>query len=83
MEWYNILGDNKVSILDILQIYTITAGTALLAADLVALKSKNKEPILAVKITEWRKLIDYLCLSIEDDQYRVVQNNIYLSILGI
>ena len=55
MWWYNILGDNKVRISNILRLDTITAGSSLLTAKLVALKRENYEPILIVKRTEWRK----------------------------
>ena len=55
MWWYNILGDNEVSISHILRIDPITAGSILLTVKLVvsvALKRVNSEPILTVKITE-------------------------------
>ena len=63
MWWYNILGDNEVIISYILHLDRITAGYILLTADLVALKRENSEPILTVKIIEWRKFIDYFGLS--------------------
>ena len=50
MWWYNILGDNEGGISHILQLDHITAVSILLAVRLVALKRKNYEPILIVKI---------------------------------
>ena len=67
MWWYNILGENEGSILHILQIDPITAGSILLTDNLVLLKRENSEPILIVKRTEWMKFIDYFGLSIETD----------------
>ena len=75
MCWYNILGDNKGSISHILRLDTINAGSILLTANLVALKKENYEPILIVKRTEWRKFIDYFCLSIEADPSKVGKKN--------
>ena len=46
MWWYNILGDNEERISDILRIYTITAGSILFNAKLVAPKRENYDPIL-------------------------------------
>ena len=51
---YNILGDNKGIISDILQLDPITAGPVLLTVKLVALKRENHEPIVSVKGTDWR-----------------------------
>ena len=62
---YNILGDTKGIISHILRLDPITTGYTLLTDNLVALKKENSEPILIVKITEWRKFIDYFGLSIE------------------
>ena len=50
--WYNIIGDNKGSITHILRLDTITEGSILLTANLVALKRENDVPILTVKRTE-------------------------------
>ena len=58
--WYN-----KASISHILQLDPITSGSVLITAKIVALKRKNAEPILTVKIIEWRKFIEYFGLSIE------------------
>ena len=60
MWWYYILGDNGGIVSDILRVDTITAGYILLAVKIVALKKVNSEPILTVKITEWRKLLNIL-----------------------
>ena len=51
MWWYNLLGDNEGRISHILRLGTITVGSILLAANLVALKRGNCEPILIVKRT--------------------------------
>ena len=82
MGCYNILGDNEGSISHILWLDIITAGYILLTVKLVALKSGNCEPILTVKRTEWRKFIDYLCLSIEADASRAGKKNIYFVHIG-
>ena len=82
-EWYNIIRYNKGSISTILQIDTIAACCVLLTDNLVALKIENHEPILAVIITEWRKLIDYFGTSINTNPSRVGKKNAYFSILGI
>ena len=60
MWWYNILGDNEGSISRLLWLDYITVGCILPTANLVALKRGNYEPILILKITEWKKFIDYL-----------------------
>ena len=65
MWWYNILGDKKGIISDILRIFTITAGYDFITTNLAEPKRENCEPILTVKITEWKKFIDYFGLSIE------------------
>ena len=52
--WYN-----KASISHILQLDPITSGSVLITAKIVALKRENPEPILTVKIIEWRKFIGY------------------------
>ena len=80
---YNILGDNEVSISDILQLDTITSGSVLLTNNLVALKREKPEPILTVKIIEWRKFIDYFGLNIEANLYRLGKITYILSVLGI
>ena len=54
----------------------ITEGSILLTVKLIALKRVNTEPILAVKITEWIKFIDYFGLIIEADPSRVVKKKI-------
>ena len=77
MWWYNILGDNKGSISHILRLDTINAGSVLITNCFVSLKRENSEPILTLKITEWRKFIDYFGLSIEANPHRVVKKNIY------
>ena len=79
---YNILGDNEVSISDILQLDTITSGSVLLTTNLVALKRGNPEPILTVKIIEWRKFIDYFGLNIEANPSRLGKNNTYSFHIG-
>ena len=82
MWWYNILGYNEGSISHLLQLDIIAAGSILLTVKLFALKRGNYKPILIVKITEWRKFIDFFGLSIKADQSGVGENNI-LSILDI
>ena len=77
MLWYNILWDNEGIISDLLQIDTISAGYVLLASNLVELKRENPDPILTVKIIEWRKLIDSFGLSIEADPSRAGKKNVY------
>ena len=77
MWWYNIFGDNKGSISDPLRLDTITAGSILLTANIIALKRGNYEPILIVKITECRKFIEYFGLSIEADPSRVGKKNVH------
>ena len=57
---YNIIGDNKVSISHLLRLDPMTERSILLTDNLVALKKENYEPILIVKIIEWRKFIDFL-----------------------
>ena len=83
MWWYNILGDNKGSISNLLRLDPIAAGSILLTSKLVALKRENSEPILTVKITEWRKFIDYFGRIIETDPSRLGKKNIFFPILGI
>ena len=80
---YNIIGDNEVSISHLLQLYPITSGSILLTNNLVALKRENPEPILTVKIIEWRKFIDYFGLNIEANPSRLGKITHILSILGI
>ena len=82
MWWYSILGDNEGSISHILRTDTITAGSILLTANLVALKRGNSKPFFIVKITEQRKFIDYFGLIIEGDQSRVRKKKIYFSNIG-
>ena len=76
MWWYNILEYKEGRISHILQLGPSTEGYMLLAANLVALKGGNCETILIVKITEWRKFIDYFSLSIKADPSKVDKNNI-------
>ena len=82
MWWYNILGDNKVRISHLLWIDAMTTGSILITTNLVALKRKNYDPVLIVKITEWRKFIDYYGLIIEADPSRVVKKNVYIFCIG-
>ena len=82
MWWYNILGDNKGGISHILGLDPIAAGYVLLTANLVVPKRENPEPISTVKITEWRKFIDYSGTSIENDPSRVGKKNIYIVHVG-
>ena len=82
MWWYNILGNNQVSISDILRIDLITAAYVLLTANLLVPKMKNTDPILTVKRTEWGKSIDYFCLSIEANPPRVGKKNVYFVHIG-
>ena len=73
---YNRLGDNKGIISHLLQHDPITLGFILITAKFVALKREDPDTILAVKIIEWRKSIDYFGLSIEADPSRMVKNNV-------
>ena len=75
MQYYNILGDNEVSISDLLWLDTITLGQFRISTNIVALKRGNHEPILTVKSTEWRKLIDSFGLIIAVDPSRVGKSN--------
>ena len=56
---------------------TITAEYFLLTSNIIFLKKGNPEPILTVKIIEWRKFIEYSGLIIWSDSSRVVKNNVY------
>ena len=60
-----------------LRLDTITAGSILLTANLVALKRGNSEPILIVKRTEWRKFIDCFGLIIEAKPSKVGKKKVY------
>ena len=80
--WYNILRKNDGSISHIFQLDTINSESILLTAKLVALKRENREPMLKVEITEWRKFVDSFYLSIEDDPSRVGKNEIKFSNVG-
>ena len=82
MWWYNIFGENKESISHILGFFPITAGYILLTIKLVALKRENYEPILRLKINEWRKFIDYFALIIESDPSRVGEKKIHFFHIG-
>ena len=79
---YNILEDNNEIFSHILKLDPITTGSILLTSNLVALKRKNTETILTVKIIEWRKFIDYFGLSIEADPSRVDKDNMYFFRIG-
>ena len=57
--WYNILEDNKGIVSHILRFDPIAEGYIVLSAKLVALKRGNYNPILTVKITEWKIFIEY------------------------
>ena len=81
MWWYNIIGDNEVSISGLLMVCP-TAGYALLTANLVALKREHSDPILTFFKTEWRKFIGYFGLSIEADPSMLVKKNLYFVHIG-
>ena len=83
MWWYNILGDNEISISYLLRLDPITAGSILLTVKLVALKRDNRDPILSLKRTKLRKFIDYFGLSIEANPSKVDKNKIHFSKLDI
>ena len=55
----------------------------LLTSNIIFLKRENTEPILIIKIIEWRKFIDYLGLSIEANPSRVGKRTYRLSLLGL
>ena len=55
---------------------------SLFTVNLVALKRENYEPILIVKITEWRKFIEYFGLSIEAAPSKVGKNNVRFVRIG-
>ena len=82
MWWYSILGDNEGSIPHILRLDNINSGSSLLTTNLVELKRGNRDPVLTVKRTKWRKFFDYLSLSIEANPSRVVKKNIYIIHIG-
>ena len=63
--WYNILRDNNGIISYLIPLDPITSGSVSITAGLVFLKRENPEPILTVKLFEWRKFIDYFGLNIE------------------
>ena len=83
MWWCNILGDKEGSISYILWFDPITEGYFILTSNIIFLKEENPEPILTVKIIEWRKFIDYFGLSIEANPTRVNKKNLYLPVLGL
>ena len=66
----------------ILRIDPIKAGSILITYNLVTLKRENHEPILIVKITEWRKFISCFGIIFEADPYRVGKKNVYFSHIG-
>ena len=82
MGWHNIFVDNEGSISHCLRLSSITAGSILITDELVALKRENSDPILAVKITKWKKFIGYFGQSIEADQSRVGKKKIYFVHIG-
>ena len=82
MWWYNIFGDNEGIISHLLLIDIITSGHVILADNLFALKRETVEPILTVKRTEWRKLIEYFGLRVEANP-KQVEFKKQLSQLGI
>ena len=82
MWWYNILRDNEGIISHILRLNPITAGYILLTVKLVVLIGENSEPVLTVKRTECRKVIDYFGLSIEIDLSKVGKKNIHFVCIG-
>ena len=82
MWWCYILRDNKVSISYLLWFDPITGESFLITSSMVFLKRRNNEPILTLKIIEWRRFIDYLGLSIEADPARVRKKNPYFSHIG-
>ena len=78
MWWYNILGNNKGSILHLLRLDPITARSILLTVKLVVQKRGNYDPIFTLKRTEWSKIIiDYFGLSIEAEPSRVGKENVH------
>ena len=82
MWWYNIIEDNEGSISHLLWIGTITSGCVLITTNLIFLKRENRDPILTVKIIEWRATIDYFDLSIKANPSRVGKNNVYFVRIG-
>ena len=76
MWWYNILGDNNGSISHISQLDPFTTGYFLVDDNIVALKRENYDPILTVKIIEWRKFIDHFGLNFEANPSRVGKKNV-------
>ena len=68
--------------MQLLQIDAITAGSILIATNINYLNRENYEPILTVKIIEWREFIDYFSLNIEADPYRVGKKNVYFVRMG-
>ena len=72
-----ILGDNEGSISHISGIDPINVGSILLSANLATPKRGNYDTILAVKMTEWRKSVDYFGLSIEADPSKVGKKNVH------
>ena len=53
------------SISHLLQLDPINQGSVLLNSTLFALKRENPDPILTVKIIEWRKFIDHFPFSVQ------------------
>ena len=82
MWWYNILGDNMEAYHIFYGLILLLQGLFYSVLKIVALKRENYEPILTVKINEWRKLIDYFGLKIETDSSRVGKKKIYIFHIG-
>ena len=80
MWWYNILKDNEGSISHLY-------GLVLLLLCFTRCQPhfserENPDPILTVKIIEWRKFVDYSGVSIKADPSRVDKKNIYYFGIG-
>ena len=82
MWWYNLLGDNEGSISYLLRIDPINLGSILFTANIIATKRGNSEPILTVKITEWRKFIDYFGLNIDTNPSKVGKKSVHFVHIG-
>ena len=71
-----------MSISHLIQLDHINTGSILLTANLVVMKRENYDPVLTIKIIEWRKFIDYFGLSIEADPSGVGKKNVYFIHIG-
>ena len=80
---YNILGDNRGRIPHLVWFDLITLGSVLLTSNTVFLKMENPDPILRVKSFEWIKSVDCFGLNIKAYPSRVVNENVFLSLLGL